>query len=134
MKKYLLPFLLLTLTASSKWIVPLPPGTQIVLPIRGVEVRDVRQPLPGDASTDTMIEIGIERAININTNGVSGTVQAIAVLQIAVPRASIEHLTGMSVAQTPQAVVTNAVAQIAFSKLASTIPVIADKLSQPESP
>lgn len=132
MKRYILPLLFISLAAMSKWIVPLPPGTQIVLPIRGVEVRDVRQPLPGDATTDTVIEIGIERAININTNGVSGTVQAIAVLQIAVSRSSIEQLTGMPVATAPHAANTNAVAQIAFSRLAKTIPVIAEKLSGEE--
>mgnify|MGYP000573624475 CR=1 FL=1 len=93
----------------------------------------INQPLPGSSSTDTVIDVGAERFININTNGVSGTVQVIASLRIAVPRAGIEQLTGLPVAQAAHDANTNAVAQIAFAKLLSTLPVIAAELASEPS-
>lgn len=122
--------LLIACGVDAEWRVPLPPNTSITLPLRSIVVKGIKMPLPGDESTDTLIEVGTERFISINTNGVVGTVQIMASLQIAVPRASVEAITGMSTTLAPHGANTNAVSQVAFGKLMQTLPVIAEELSQ----
>lgn len=121
---------LLAIAGYSVWTIPLPEGTIVTVPLRSIDVVSVQQPLPGDATTDTLIQLAISKRLSLSTNGVSGDVQVSANLVVAVHRAEIEALVGLPVANTQQGVLTNAVQRIAFAKLGRSIPAIAAGLAE----
>ncbi len=123
----------LVLCGRAVWTIDLPPDTSVTGPLKTIDIMSVTQPLPGAGTTDTLIDLAFDRSVQVDTNGVTGVVIIRANLRVAVPRASTEALVGMPVGQIPHATLTNAVRQIAFSKLGSAIPAITQALaSDPE--
>lgn len=132
-QKFLISALLLTaISAWAVWTIPLPPGTSVTVPLYSINVVGVKQPLPGDDTTDTLISLSLIKGLSVETNGVSGSVHVSADLVVRVQRAEIESLLGQAVGDAKQSVLTNAVQQIAFAKLGSSIPSIAAGLSAPD--
>lgn len=123
--------LLLFAMCARAWVIALPEGTAITIPIRGISVEAVSQPLPGDGTTDTMIDLSFNRTVSVNTNGVTGTVLVTSSFRVAVPRASIEALTGLPIGQAKHADNTNAVARVAYARLMSSLSVLSEELTEP---
>lgn len=119
----------LAVCVRAVWTIDLPPDTSVTVPLKTIDIMAVTQPLPGGETTDTLIDLVYDKGVQVDTNGVTGVVLIRATLRVAVPRASTEALVGLPVSQIPQGVLTNAVRQIAFSKLGSAIPAIAASLA-----
>lgn len=119
----------LAICVRAVWTIDLPPGTSVPVPLKAIDIMAVTQPLPGGETTDTLIDLVFDKSVQVETNGVTGVVLIRANLRVAVPRATTEALVGMPVGEIPHAVLTNAVRQIAFSKLGSAIPAIAASLA-----